>query len=140
MGQGQNFLTRVGSGQPSMVWVWVWKISPKNVKFFHFFPFWSKKISSGKRRVGLLFTAGQKNAWVGSGQGPSLDIDQTLAPGFSVLRQSILKSTKYKNWRIFFGLDNSNSLYEIQQKISKSVIRKIFSQNFEMRTFQTKYK
>jgi len=24
----------IGLGQPSMVWVWVWKISPKNVKFF----------------------------------------------------------------------------------------------------------
>jgi len=30
------------SGQPSMVWVWIWKISPKNVKFFNFFPFRSK--------------------------------------------------------------------------------------------------
>jgi len=61
---GQNFLTRVGSGQPSMLWVW--KISPKNVKFFNFFLLGSKKISSGwvkkypsQRRVGPLFTAGQ---------------------------------------------------------------------------------
>jgi len=56
MGPGQNFLTqagsdqffvaRVGSGQLFMVWVWIWKISPKNVKF-QFFPFGSKKISSG---------------------------------------------------------------------------------------------
>jgi len=34
---------RVGWGRPSMVWVWIWKISPKNVKFFDFFPFGSKK-------------------------------------------------------------------------------------------------
>jgi len=42
MGQGQKFwpgLGRVnflllGSGHPSLVWVWVWKISPKNTKFF----------------------------------------------------------------------------------------------------------
>jgi len=30
-----------------MVWVWIWKISPKNVKFFNFLPFGSKKILSG---------------------------------------------------------------------------------------------
>jgi len=27
-----------GSGQPSLVWVWVWKISSKNYKFFNFSP------------------------------------------------------------------------------------------------------
>jgi len=32
-----------GSGLPFMVWVWIGKISPKNVKFFNFFPFGSKK-------------------------------------------------------------------------------------------------
>jgi len=75
MGPGQNFLTRVGSifcgsgrvrsGQPFMVWVKIQKISPKNVKFFNFFSFGSKKIASGRvgkypgqSRVGLLFTAG----------------------------------------------------------------------------------
>jgi len=47
MGPGQNFLTWVRSGKLFMVWVWIWKISPKNVKFFDFFPFGSKKISSG---------------------------------------------------------------------------------------------
>jgi len=56
-----------GSGPVShlwFIWVWIWKISPKNVKFFNFFPFGSKKISSGRvkkypgqRQVGLLFTA-----------------------------------------------------------------------------------
>jgi len=69
MGPGKNFLTLVGSGQPFMVWVW--KISPKNVKFFNFSPLGSRKIASGqvrkypgRRRVGLLFTAGQKLARV----------------------------------------------------------------------------
>jgi len=54
-----NFLW-LGLGQP-------WKISTKNVKFSNFFPFGSKKISSGwlnkypgRMQVGLLFTAGQK--------------------------------------------------------------------------------
>jgi len=79
MGPGQKFLTRVGSGQPFMVWVRIRKISPKNVKFFNFLPFRSKKIASGRfgrypgqSQVGLLFTAGQKQARVESGQGPSL--------------------------------------------------------------------
>jgi len=36
----------LGSGQLSMVWVWVRKISPKNVKIFNLFPFRSKKIFS----------------------------------------------------------------------------------------------
>jgi len=39
VGSGQFFVTRVGSGQPFMVWVRIRKISPKNVKFFNFFPF-----------------------------------------------------------------------------------------------------
>jgi len=57
-----------------MVWVWIRKISPKNVKFF--FPFGPKKISSswvkkypGQRRVGPLIYCRSK---VSSGQGPSL--------------------------------------------------------------------
>jgi len=40
VGSGQFFVARVGPGQPFMVWVW--KIFPKNVKFFNFFPFGSK--------------------------------------------------------------------------------------------------
>jgi len=43
MGPDQNFLTWVRSGQPFLVWVWVWKISPKNPKLFNFFSFGSKK-------------------------------------------------------------------------------------------------
>jgi len=72
MSPGQKFLTLVGSGQPFMVWVWILKISPKNVKFFNFFPFGSKKIAlgwvgeyPGWSWVGLLFTVGQKLALVG---------------------------------------------------------------------------
>jgi len=89
MGPGQNILTqiglgqflaaRVGSDQPLMVWVWIRKISPKNIKFFNFFPFGKKNLF----RVGF----GSKSTWVkggsvshllwvksmlGSGQGPSL--------------------------------------------------------------------
>jgi len=67
VGSGQFFVALVGSGQPFMVWVRIRKISAKNVKFFNFFPFGSKKIASGRvgkypgqSQVGLLFTAGQK--------------------------------------------------------------------------------
>jgi len=63
----QSIYCSDGSGSKFMVWVWIWKISPKNVKFFNFFPLRSKKISAGwvkkylvQRQVGLLFTAGQK--------------------------------------------------------------------------------
>jgi len=45
-GLGQLFVSQVGSGQPSLVWVW--KISPKNPKFF-------KKISSDRVKVGLAY-------------------------------------------------------------------------------------
>jgi len=43
-----------GSGQQFMAWVWIWKISPKNVKFFIFFPSGKKKslrIGSKSTRV-----------------------------------------------------------------------------------------
>jgi len=62
MGPGQSFLTRVGSGQffvarvgfgsgqPFIVWDRIRKISSKNVKFFNFLPFGSKKIASGRVR------------------------------------------------------------------------------------------
>jgi len=83
MGPGQNFLTQVRSifccsgrvESAKMVWLWVWKISPKNPKFCNFIPFGSKKISSGsgQRQAGLLFTLGQKYAQIWSDQGPSLE-------------------------------------------------------------------
>jgi len=67
VGSDQFFVARVGLGQTFIVWVWILKISSKNVKFFNFLPFGSKKIALGRvrkypgqSRVGLLFTAGQK--------------------------------------------------------------------------------
>jgi len=80
MGPGQKFLTgvrsgqilvaRVRSGQPFLVWVWIWKISPKNVNFLNFLPLSLGRVKKypGQSRVGLLFTAGQKYVWVGSDQ------------------------------------------------------------------------
>jgi len=74
-----NFLW-LGSGQTFMVWVWILKISPKNIKFFNLFPFGSKKIASGRigkypgqSRIGLLFIVKSK---LGSGHGPSLVLIQ----------------------------------------------------------------
>jgi len=70
MGPGQEFLTRVKgqffvagveSGQPS----WVWKIFQKNSSV------WVKK-HPGQRWVILLFSVGQKYAWVRSGPISSL--------------------------------------------------------------------
>jgi len=77
---GQFFVARVGSHQPFMVWVW--KISPKNVKFFNFFPFGSKKylqVRSKSTRVkgrsaSYLLRVKSKLGFgrVGSGHGPAL--------------------------------------------------------------------
>jgi len=47
VGSSQFFVARVGSGQPSMVWVW--KISPKKVKFFNFFPSGQNLFGSGQK-------------------------------------------------------------------------------------------
>jgi len=66
---GQEFLL-FGSGQPSLVWAWHLKISLYNPKFSIFSPLVQKKshqVGSKSTRVGLLFTAGQKYARVGSG-------------------------------------------------------------------------
>jgi len=72
------------SGQPSLVWVW--KIYPKQSQIFQFIPF-GKKISSArvkkylvKRQVGLLFSASQKYARVGSGPISTYEVD--LIGGF----------------------------------------------------------
>jgi len=73
MGSGQNFFTQVGSGQVSHLWFWFWKFLQKNPKFFYFSPSGQKKslLVGSKRspclwRVGILFTASQKYAQVGS--------------------------------------------------------------------------
>jgi len=67
-GPGSKFFypDRVGSGQPSMPWAWVRKISPKNVKFYNFF-FSDKKKSLrvGSKAGGPLIYHGSK---VSSGQ------------------------------------------------------------------------
>jgi len=65
---GHFFVAWVGSGQPFMIWAGVWKISPKNVKFFNFFPFASKKNILGS--ASYLLRVKSK---LESGQGPSLE-------------------------------------------------------------------
>jgi len=77
MGPGQKFLTRVGSGQPFIVWVRIWKISPKNVKFFNFFPSGQKKLlrvgsESTRVEAGSAYYLLRVKSKLGSGQGPSL--------------------------------------------------------------------
>jgi len=77
-GSGSKIFTWIGSifccsGQVSHFWFGFGKFSLK-IPFFYFSPFGSRKISLGQvknywgqRRVGFLFTAGQKYARVGSG-------------------------------------------------------------------------
>jgi len=58
-GSGSKILT--GLGKLFMFWVWIWKISLKNIKFFNFFPSGQKNpLRSGRSQLGLFFTAGQK--------------------------------------------------------------------------------
>jgi len=69
MGAGQNFLTRVKSATSGFG-----KCPLKDkYQIFNFFPIGSKEISMGRVKkylgqshVGLLFTVGQKYAWVRS--------------------------------------------------------------------------
>jgi len=78
MGQGQNFWPRLG--RVTHLWFrFGLRKFPLKITNFQFFSFGSKNISPGgvkkypgQRWVGLLFTAGQKYAWAGSGQGPFL--------------------------------------------------------------------
>jgi len=76
---GSNFCCSgwVGSGQPSLIWVWIWKISPKNIKFFNFLPIGSKKchwvrLKSTRVRAGSASYLLQVKSMFGSGQGQSL--------------------------------------------------------------------
>jgi len=60
-----------------MVWVRIWKISPKSIKFFNFFPFGSKKLlwvrsESTRVKTGSAPYLLWVKSKLGSGQGPSL--------------------------------------------------------------------
>jgi len=65
-GLGQVFVAWVGSGQPFMVRYWVWKISPKSIKFFNFFTFGSKKNLFGSGQKVPRSKAGQTLIYCGS--------------------------------------------------------------------------
>jgi len=70
-----SWVNRVGSDQPSMVWVW--KIFPKNDKFFNFFLFRSKKslwVGSKSTRFegGSTYYLLRVKSVLRPGQGPSL--------------------------------------------------------------------
>jgi len=107
MGPGQNILTLVGSGQficgsgrVSHLWFgFEFGKFPLKMSNFSIFSLQIKKISSGQvgkypgqRRVGLLLTAGQKKARVGSGRISSFDI----IPGIVVNRSYIYDRSSYK--------------------------------------------
>jgi len=90
VGSGQFFVARVGSGQPFMVWARIWKISPKNVKFFNFFPSGKKKslrvgsestrVRAGSASYLLRVKSKLGLGQVGSGQGPSLALGKVSNP------------------------------------------------------------
>jgi len=75
MQNDQVVMGPVGSGQPFMVWVWIGKISPKNIKFLIFFPSGQKNLFGSKstrvkgRSASYLLRVKSK---LGLGQGPSL--------------------------------------------------------------------
>jgi len=81
MGPGQKIVTRVGSGQPFLLYFGLRKL-PLKIPNFSIFSLRIKKIASGQVKkypeqswVGLLFTADQRYPRFGSGQGPSLVCD-----------------------------------------------------------------
>jgi len=96
-GSGSNFFDpgRVETGQPSLFWVWISKI-PQKLKKIKYFSLSFKKISSDwvkkytrQIQIGILLTAGQKYARVGSG--PIYNSE--------ALCQAQISSTEY--WLIF---------------------------------------
>jgi len=93
MGWGQKLLTRVGSGQPFMVWVWIWKISPKNVKFFNFFPMGQKK----------SIQVGSESTWVKGGSASYiLRVKSKLESGQSPsLHKSAKRGVKFRIFIMF---------------------------------------
>jgi len=89
----------VRPGQLSLVWVWIWKISPKNSKFINIFPIGSKnlfrlgQIVLGSRMVALILMESQKFDRVGSGQGQFLTFnDKKCCLAYSLKIQKLFKS------------------------------------------------
>jgi len=112
MGLGQNFLTRVGSGQPFMVWVWIWEISHKNVNFFIFFP-------SGQTN---LFGSGRKVPRSKAGQ-------PLLYCGPIYTEYTLNKSKNFIYYR-FAGLQMKEPRQKLKELRRKSLIKgKFFPKN-----------
>jgi len=96
-------LSQVGSDQPSLVWVWIWKISSKNVKFLNFCPssqknvIWSgQKVPRSKQGRPLIYCRSKVcSGRVGSGPISILLQPQKVTPNpfKSTLYSSYLKGT-----------------------------------------------
>jgi len=96
-GSGSKFFDPVwvGSGQPSMILVLVWKISPKNVKFFNFSPSDQKKsLRVGSKSTWVKGGSASYLLWVksklglgrvSSGKFPYLVLEKSLAFEFSLI-------------------------------------------------------
>jgi len=110
MGLGQNFWFRFGSFFAAGFrsgWVshlWVWKISPKNPKYFNFFPFGSKKYN----RVGSKAMV-KSMLRVRLGQGPSLIFWLYFESCIFRYKSLLFESLFCKFWlfkKMTFGLKN----------------------------------
>jgi len=116
MGQGQNFLTQVGSGEPSMVWIW--KISPQKCQNFWFISLRIKKNIFG---LGLKVhgsKAGRPLIYCGSkvysGQGPSLLWTKLIAfifGGSMSYKSSCFKLKIVKIFARFCEISNLKNFY-----------------------------
>jgi len=90
-GQVGSIFCQVGSGQPFMVWVW--KISPKNIKLY-FLCFRSKSTRVKSGSASYLLRVKSK---LGSGQGPSLQKTQKIPYGPSQ-KSSVTVNKKNNCW------------------------------------------
>jgi len=102
---------QVGLGLPFLVWVWFWKISPKNPKYFNCFPIGSKKYRWVESKSTLVKDrlAPYLNAQVGSGQCPSLiDSASFLLANYLEWIAQIFSSLQHQVSKFFLG-DSSNA-------------------------------
>jgi len=120
---GSNFYCsgQVRSGQPS----WIWKISPKNINFC---PTGKKKSSGwvkkypGQSRVSLLFTAGQKYVWVGSGPLSNLN-PQNQKPSPSLVWIHRIKSlAEWKIYQIYTAQIQVDIVQKLWKYLNKVVL------------------
>jgi len=124
-----NFLLLgwVGSGQPSLVWVW--KISSKNTTIFNFFPS-NKKSKSNWVKGGSASYLLRVKSMLGSGQGPSL-FKVKLVEGAGVLScdfQILMSSLS-----LILSSNQNKEANKMKQIVSKSYQKQLSLAKFFIR-------